>query len=267
MLAVANERGNRPDDPRKRDPLDFVLWQAQAPGEPAWESPWGPGRPGWHIECSVMSTRFLGATLDVHGGGGDLVFPHHECEIAQVEPITEHAPFARVWLHPAMVEHEGEKMSKSLGNLVMVRDLLKDWSADAVRLYLAGHHYRRAWAHDTDELARAEVLADNLRAAVKASGGRGAPLREDGALADFTAAMNDDLATPVALARLGRLASEVVAGAAAGRDVASAQTLVRRLARVFGLRLDAADPEPRVLEGWDTHLTRFDQRGGQAAPA
>ncbi len=121
MLDVANERGNRPDDPHKRDPLDFVLWQAQAPGEPTWDSPWGPGRPGWHIECSVMSTRFLGPTLDFHGGGGDLVFPHHECEIAQAEALTGRSPFVRAWLHTAMVEHEGAKMSKSLGNLVMVR--------------------------------------------------------------------------------------------------------------------------------------------------
>ena len=143
MLDVANERGNRPDDPHKRDPLDFVLWQAQAPGEPTWDSPWGPGRPGWHIECSVMSTRFLGPTLDFHGGGGDLVFPHHECEIAQAEALTGRSPFVRAWLHTAMVEHEGAKMSKSLGNLVMVRDLLKHWSPDALRLYLGRHHYRR----------------------------------------------------------------------------------------------------------------------------
>ena len=144
MLPVANERGNRPDDPNKRDPLDFVLWQAQAPGEPAWESPWGPGRPGWHIECSVMSTHFLGKAIDLHGGGEDLVFPHHECEIAQAEPVTGHKPFVRVWLHTAMVEHEGAKMSKSLGNLVMVSDLLRRWPADTLRLYLGKHHYRQA---------------------------------------------------------------------------------------------------------------------------
>src|SRR5262245_53359951 len=166
MLAVANERGNRPDDPHKRDPLDFVLWQAQAPGEPAWESPWGPGRPGWHIECSVMSTRFLGPALDFHGGGGDLIFPHHECEIAQSEPLTGHRPFVRILFHAGMVEHGGAKMSKSLGNLVMVRDLLERWSADAVRIYLGRHHYRQSWAHSLDELADADRLAGTLRAAV-----------------------------------------------------------------------------------------------------
>jgi L-cysteine:1D-myo-inositol 2-amino-2-deoxy-alpha-D-glucopyranoside ligase len=115
MLPIANERGNDPNDPKKQDPLDFVLWQAQAPGEPAWTSPWGPGRPGWHIECSAMSTRYLGNTIDVHSGGGDLIFPHHECEIAQVEPITGQKPFVRTWMHMAMVRHLGEKMSKSLG--------------------------------------------------------------------------------------------------------------------------------------------------------
>jgi L-cysteine:1D-myo-inositol 2-amino-2-deoxy-alpha-D-glucopyranoside ligase len=146
MLSVANERGNNPDDPRKRHPLDFVLWQAQAPGEPAWESPWGFGRPGWHIECSTMATHFLGETIDLHSGGSDLIFPHHECEIAQIEPLTRQ-PFVRCWLHIGMVHHEGQKMSKSLGNLVMIRDLLSGWSADALRLYMGSHHYRQVWSH------------------------------------------------------------------------------------------------------------------------
>ena len=143
LLPVANEHGNRPDDPHKRDPLDFVLWQAHASGEPSWDSPWGPGRPGWHIECSAMATHLLGETIDIHCGGSDLVFPHHECEIAQSETVTGRQPFANFWVHVAMVGYEGEKMSKSLGNLVMVRELLTDYSPDAVRLYLAQHHYRQ----------------------------------------------------------------------------------------------------------------------------
>lgn len=257
MLALANERGNRPDDPHKRDPLDFVLWQAQAPGEPAWPSPWGPGRPGWHIECSVMSTRFLGPTLDLHGGGGDLAFPHHECEIAQAEPLTGCVPFARGWVHMAMVEHEGAKMSKSLGNLVMVRDLLVHWPADALRLYLAGHHYRRSWSHDPGEIARAHRLAGTLRAAVTAPGGRGGGLDAAGAEGDFAAAMDDDLDTPAALGRLEGLADDILGAARAGRDVAPAQALLRRLAEVFGLRLDAPGADKRVVEGWDAHLERF----------
>jgi L-cysteine:1D-myo-inositol 2-amino-2-deoxy-alpha-D-glucopyranoside ligase len=257
MLDVANERGNRPNDPHKRDPLDFVLWQAQAPGEPTWDSPWGPGRPGWHIECSVMSTRFLGPTLDFHGGGGDLVFPHHECELAQSEALTGRSPFVRAWLHTAMVEHEGAKMSKSLGNLVMVRDLLKHWSPDALRLYLGRHHYRAGWSHDLDELAHAAQLAEKLRAAATVSGGDGNLLDLAGAEADFTAAMNDDLNTPSALGRLESLADDVLAAARAGRRVETGQALVRRLAQVFGLRLDRPGVEERVTRGWDAHLRRF----------
>ena len=257
MLPVANERGNRPDDPNKRNPLDFVLWQAQAPGEPAWPSPWGPGRPGWHIECSVMSTRFLGPTLDVHAGGGDLVFPHHECEIAQSEPLTGHAPFTRTWLHTAMVQHEGAKMSKSLGNLVMVRDLLRHCSADALRLYLGSHHYRRVWSYDADALGRAQTLAAKLASAATAPGGRGAALDASGAEAAFAAALDEDLDTPSAVVRLEALADQVLAASRAGADVAAAQSTLRRLGGVFGLRLDTDGPEDRVVKGWQTHLERF----------
>jgi L-cysteine:1D-myo-inositol 2-amino-2-deoxy-alpha-D-glucopyranoside ligase len=258
QLPIANERGNRPDDPHKRHPLDFVLWQAQAPGEPAWDSPWGPGRPGWHIECSTLSTRFLGPTLDLHSGGGDLVFPHHECEIAQSEPITGQRPFVRIWLHAAMVEHDGAKMSKSLGNLVMVRDLLKEWSADALRLYLGRHHYRQVWAHNAGELAEAGRLAETLRAAAAAQGGAGAAALDPSPhAAEFNLAMDDDLDSPHALAALERLAAGILTAAQAGRDVHAAQAKLRRLGAVFGLRLDALAPDPRVLAGWDQHLQRF----------
>ncbi|TMC64982.1 MAG: cysteine--tRNA ligase, partial [Chloroflexota bacterium] len=145
MLTIANERGNFPDDPRKQDPLDFVLWQAQAPGEPAWPSPWGPGRPGWHIECSAMSMHYLGPQIDIHGGGADLAFPHHTSEIAQSEHFTGKRPFSRIWMHTGMVHQDGEKMSKSLGNLTLVSDLLKEHSADAIRITLLNHHYRYPW--------------------------------------------------------------------------------------------------------------------------
>ena len=148
-------------------------------------------------------------------------------------------------------------MSKSLGNLVMVSDLLKHWSPDALRLYLGRHHYRRRWSHDLDELARAARLADKLRAAVAASGGDGDPLDVAGAEADFTAAMDDDLDTPAALGRLESLGVDVLAAARAGRRVEAGQTLVRRLARVFGLRLDQPGVEERVARGWDAHLLRF----------
>ncbi len=131
MLPIANERGNTPDDPNKRDPLDFVLWQKSVDDEPSWDSPYGPGRPGWHVECSAMASRYLGPSIDIHGGGADLIFPHHECEVAQSENAFGVEPFARTWVHVAMVGYNGEKMSKSLGNLVLVSDALKDYSADA----------------------------------------------------------------------------------------------------------------------------------------
>jgi cysteinyl-tRNA synthetase len=171
MLPVANERGNHPDDPNKHDPLDFVLWQAQAPGEPAWESPWGPGRPGWHIECSTMATKYLGIPVDIHGGGLDLCFPHHECEIAQIKPVLEDEPYVRYWMHTAMVGYQGEKMSKSLGNLVMISDLLKTYSPDALRLYLGSHHYRETWSYAEEDLQRFQRLADRFRQAASAASG------------------------------------------------------------------------------------------------
>lgn len=260
MLAVANQRGNIPDDPNKRDPLDFVLWQAQKPGEPAWNSPWGPGRPGWHIECSTMSTQLLGETIDIHGGGGDLAFPHHECEIAQVEPVTG-KPFVRFWMHAAMVYHEGEKMSKSLGNLIMIRDLLKSWSPDAIRLYLASHHYRQSWSYDAGDLARAEDKAGRLLAATIApSGPRPLPVAVSAALDDaqtrLLAALDTDLDAPAALAALDDYAACLL-DAGPDHDRAAAQSVLRRLAAIFGLRLDADQPEARVLAGWDAHLQRF----------
>jgi L-cysteine:1D-myo-inositol 2-amino-2-deoxy-alpha-D-glucopyranoside ligase len=257
MLAVANERGNNPNDPNKRNPLDFVLWQAQAPGEPAWASPWGQGRPGWHIECSAMSTRFLGNTLDLHSGGADLIFPHHECEIAQVEPISGQKPFVRTWMHMAMVRYQGEKMSKSLGNLVMVSDLLKTWPPDAIRLYLAMHHYRDSWSYVEAELAEAGRLAEKLREAATTRPGHEGFFDPEYLLSSFHAAMENDLDTPSALATLSELSEQILASAQDGQDVQQAQGTLRSLAGVFGLLLDAQGPEPAVYEGWQTHLQRF----------
>ena len=257
MLVTANERGNRADDPRKRDPLDFVLWQAEAPDEPAWGSPWGPGRPGWHIECSTMATILLGNTIDIHGGGADLLFPHHESEIAQSECATGENPFVRFWLHTAMVRYQGEKMSKSLGNLILVRDLLESWSPDAIRLYLLSHHYHDAWSHDDDELARARESANKLLAAVQAVGGPGAQFDPEGAWANFTSALGDDLDSPTAITTAERLAEQALAAADNGNDVSGAQAVLRRMGQVLGLRLDSPTPERRVMSGWDEHLRRF----------
>ena len=257
MLAVANERGNQPDDPHKRQPLDFVLWQAQALGEPAWESPWGPGRPGWHIECSTMSTQLLGDTIDLHSGGSDLLFPHHECEIAQVEPVTRKAPFVRYWLHVAMVRYEGQKMSKSLGNLVMVSDLLQRVTPDALRVYLAMHHYRAGWDYAETALAQAVTLAQQLQEAAQATGGQQQALDVTALPYEFGEAMNDDLNTPAALRVLTTLAEQIVAAAQNGWRVDAAQTTLRQMGQVFGLRLGQATPEARVTAGWQQHLVRF----------
>jgi L-cysteine:1D-myo-inositol 2-amino-2-deoxy-alpha-D-glucopyranoside ligase len=258
MLKVANKRGNNPDDPHKRDPLDFVLWQAQAPGEPSWDSPWGPGRPGWHIECSCMSRKFLGAdTIDIHSGGGDLLFPHHTCEIAQIEPLTGR-PFVRFWLHAAMVRHDGEKMSKSLGNLVWARELLKTHSADALRLYLATHHYQVEWSYNAGLLNWAGRVADRIRDAATHPCGDEATFDPTPWEEAFRAAMDDNLDSPSAIGVLDDLAVQILLASLAGRDVCSAQTTLRNLSRVFGLTLDAAQPEPRVQTGWQPHYQKFE---------
>lgn len=257
MLDIANQRGNRADDPNKRHPLDFVLWQAQADAEPAWESPWGPGRPGWHIECSAMASSLLGEIIEIHSGGGDLIFPHHECEIAQLEPVTGKQPFVQFWLHVAMVYHQGEKMSKSLGNLIMCRNLLKDWSPDALRLYLANHHYRQSWAYDQDDFAHADALARLLREAAAMKGGKGHPPNPASWEADFRAAMESDLNTPQAIDILTRMAETIRSAAQTGADVRTAQESLRKMSQVFGLVLDQTGPDSRVLEGWNRHLARF----------
>ncbi len=255
MLATANERGNFPNDPHKRDPLDFVLWQAHKAGEPAWDSPWGAGRPGWHIECSTMATRLLGETIDIHGGGSDLLFPHHECEIAQSECATGQQPFVRVWMHTAMVHHEGEKMSKSLGNLIMARDLLQEVSPDALRIYMASHHYRTPWAYDASDLQRSAALAAQLAEAAAVASGSGDALVVEDHKAAFVAAMDNDLNTPAALAALTALADRILEDS--GRHVDAAQATLRQLGAILGLRLDNAGPEARVVTGWDAYLHEF----------
>jgi L-cysteine:1D-myo-inositol 2-amino-2-deoxy-alpha-D-glucopyranoside ligase len=149
------EHGGNPDDPRKRDPLDFVLWQPSLDDEPAWESRWGAGRPGWHIECSALALRELGETVDVHGGGRDLKFPHHECEAAQSESVTG-ALFVKHWMHVGLVGLDGTKMSKSLGNLVFISELVNRVESTAVRLALLGEHYRHDWEWRDELLSRAQ---------------------------------------------------------------------------------------------------------------
>ena len=195
MLDLAKERGGNVEDPNKRDPLDFVLWQPSASDEPSWQSLWGPGRPGWHIECSALALRELGTTVDLHGGGTDLVFPHHECERAQSEAATGET-FVRHWMHVGMVRLGGEKMSKSLGNLVFVGDLLKEWDPAAVRLAILNQHYRESWEWDDTLMPDAAARLERWRAA-GAGGGSG-----DAGLAGVRAALDDDLDTVTAIAVL-----------------------------------------------------------------
>ncbi|GAI81900.1 unnamed protein product, partial [marine sediment metagenome] len=147
----------------KEHPMDFALWKAAKPGEPWWESPWGKGRPGWHIECSTMSLKYLGDTLDIHGGGQDLVFPHHENEIAQSESFTGAKPFVKYWLHNGMVQFGEEKMSKSLGNLITIKEALEKYSVDAIRIFVLNSHYRSPLTYSEEALEAAEKGAERLR--------------------------------------------------------------------------------------------------------
>ena len=209
MIALARDRGGDVDDPHKRHPLDFVLWHPSLPDEPSWDTMWGPGRPGWHIECSALALRELGSTIDLHGGGTDLIFPHHECERAQSEAATGE-PFVKHWMHVAMVYMNGHKMSKSLGNLVFVDALRKDWDPRAIRLAIIEHHYRREWEWDDTLMPRATA---RLQAWGVIAGS--AP----GVLDDVRASLDDDLDTPSALALID-------AAAAAGHGVNDAAALL-----------------------------------------
>ena len=188
------------DAPQRRAPLDFALWRA-VPSGPTWPSPFGEGRPGWHLECSAMSARYLGLPIDIHGGGTDLLYPHHECETAQSEAV-DGAPFVRHWLHAAPVRLDGEKMSKSLGNMIFVRDALKTTTPQALRLYLFDGHYRRTFDHDEARLERARARARKLETTL--GRGRLGPLGRDAATRAVLAALDDDLDTPRAIRALER---------------------------------------------------------------
>ena len=210
MIDFARERGGHPDDARQRDPLDFILWQPSLPDEPSWESLWGPGRPGWHIECSALSMRELATTtLDLHGGGEDLIFPHHECEAAQSEAATGQ-PLARHWMHQSYVKLDGVKMSKSLGNLRYVSDLTAEgYDPTAIRLIIVAHHYRDGWEWFDHLLPTGAARLATWREA-----GEG-----DGALDEVRACLDDDLDTPGAVAAID-------AAAARGEGVSTAALLL-----------------------------------------
>jgi L-cysteine:1D-myo-inositol 2-amino-2-deoxy-alpha-D-glucopyranoside ligase len=237
MLRIAAERGGRPDDPAKRNPLDFTLWQKSAPDEPAWDAPFGAGRPGWHIECSAMVLAAHGPTLDLHGGGTDLIFPHHESEIAQSTSITGQ-PLARHWMHSAMVAYDGEKMSKSLGNLVFVSDLLKVADPRAIRLALLRHHYRAGFEWFDTDLDEGRALLRRLLAAADLGGD---PSFTGGAdprpfAEEVRAALDDDLDVPRALDALDDLASAILSGG----DHCEAPGALIELANLVGVDLTVA---------------------------
>lgn len=195
-------------DEAKRDPLDFVLWKSAKPGEPYWDSPWGRGRPGWHIECSAMATSCLGPHLDIHGGGEDLKFPHHENEIAQCEPVTGH-PFVNVWMHNGFVRMDEEKMSKSLGNFLTVRELLGRYSGEAIRYFILASHYRSPLNYSEQQLANALAALARLYTALRGLTPPPAAGLDPAFLDRFQAAMDDDINTPEALAVLFDLAREI----------------------------------------------------------
>ena len=210
MLAYARERGGNVDDPHKRNQLDFVLWHPSAADEPSWDTLWGAGRPGWHIECSALALRELGTTIDLHGGGSDLIFPHHECERAQSEAATGE-PFVKHWMHVAMVFMDGHKMSKSLGNLVFVDKLRTEWDPRSIRLAIIEHHYRCEWQWDNTLMPR-----NRDRLASWSAASRGG---DTGVLDDVRSALDADLDTPAALAIIDT-------AAAAGHGVGSAASLL-----------------------------------------
>ena len=225
-------------DENKEHPMDFALWKGARPGEPSWESPWGPGRPGWHIECTSMSMTYLGETLDIHGGGQDLVFPHHENEIAQSEAITGSEPFSRYWVHNGLLQLGEVKMSKSLGNLVSVEEALEQYSAESLRLYFLSSHYRSPLQYTDEGCAAMERSAERLRHALRPALDHG----QDAEILDpvsfqqrFLESMDDDLNTPRALAALFDLSREINRARDAGHAIEQAQNCLSHLGGILGL--------------------------------
>ena len=231
----------------KEHPLDFVLWKAAKPSEPQWHSPWGPGRPGWHIECTAMSLKYLGQTLDIHGGGQDLIFPHHENEIAQSESFTGVKPFVRHWLHNGLLQLGEEKMSKSTGKLVTISEALAKYSPDALRLWVLSSHYRSPITYSDENLTATEKGVERLRNTDKLE------VKESTAVAidaqpyreRFIEAMDDDFGTPQAVAAIFDLAREINRGNDEGLHIGNALKTLRGLAGVLGLTLRQ---EPAELE-------------------
>jgi cysteinyl-tRNA synthetase len=239
-------------DERKEDPMDFALWKAAKPGEPAWESPWGLGRPGWHIECSAMNLHHLGERIDIHGGGNDLIFPHHENEIAQTESLTG-TPFADYWVHNGMLQLSGEKMSKSLGNLVTIEEFLDDHEPDVLRMMILNSSYRSPLTFNEEVIGQSERALERLRAAMRPAipnegeslEGSATELKAQiqAARTGFLGAMDDDFNTASALGHIFELVRAINTARDEGLDadrLAEAQNLLSELTGVLGLRLERA---------------------------
>ena len=237
----------------KEHPMDFALWKAAKAGEPSWESPWGPGRPGWHIECTAMSLVYLGETLDIHGGGQDLIFPHHENETAQSEAYTGKTPFARYWVHNGLLHMGEDKMSKSVGNLVSVEEALKRYSADALRIFFLSSHYRSPLTYSDEGLSSTERAAERLRNTLREGPEDGTDdLDPQPYKQQFLQAMDSDLNTSQALAALFDLAREINRAREAGKGVSQAQETLRKLGDILGLTFrqpqkdQQGDPKPFI---------------------
>ncbi|HIF6625940.1 TPA: cysteine--tRNA ligase [Serratia marcescens] len=222
-------------DDVKRNPMDFVLWKMSKPGEPSWQSPWGPGRPGWHIECSAMNCKQLGTHFDIHGGGSDLMFPHHENEIAQ-SSCAHDGPYVNYWMHSGMVMIDKEKMSKSLDNFFTIRDVLGHYDAETVRYFLMSGHYRSQLNYSEENLKQARTALERLYTALRGTDANAAPAGGEAFEARFREAMDDDFNTPEAYSALFDLAREV--NRLKGEDMAAASSMaaeLRKLANVLGL--------------------------------
>ena len=237
-------------EPGKTDPVDFALWKASKEGEPAWPSPWGEGRPGWHIECSAMSTSLLGPQLDIHGGGLDVIFPHHENEIAQSEGFTGASPFAKFWVHNGLLrptEDTEEKMTRHEGNFVSIREALARHHRDAIRLFLLSSHYRSPRAYSGDEIDSQARAAERMRSALRESAvENGSPLEVESYRNQFLEAMDDDLNTSKAIAVLFDLAREINRSREEGKDLRSAQDMLRELGGVLGLSFQEPESSASV---------------------
>ena len=222
-------------DDAKEYPGDFALWKSQKPGEPAWDSPWGKGRPGWHIECSAMSISYLDKSIDIHGGGLDLVFPHHENEIAQSESFTDVVPFARFWMHNGTLQYGQDKMSKSIGNVFTISSALERYTSDVLRMFFLGSHYRSPLTFNEENVKSQERALERLKTALNTQSFEGTEMKYELYTSRFMEAMDDDLNTPRALAVLFDLARDINREAGNGLNVRESQKILESLAGVLGL--------------------------------